>query len=45
MQKGIPQARIEHFPKAGHFMMLEEPAEFSRKVKDFLDESAPSLTV
>lgn len=42
MQQGIPQARIERFPNAGHFMMLEEPAEFSRKLKNFLDESQPA---
>lgn len=41
MQKGIPQARIERFPKAGHFMMLEEPTAFSQKLKNFLDEPQP----
>ena len=41
MQDGIPQARIERFSKAGHFMMLEEPAEFSQKLKNFLDEPQP----
>jgi pimeloyl-ACP methyl ester carboxylesterase len=39
MQKGIPQARIERFPRSGHFMMLEEPGEFREKLKTFLDES------
>jgi pimeloyl-ACP methyl ester carboxylesterase len=38
MQKGMPQTRIQRFPKAGHFVMLEEPAEFSQKLKSFLDE-------
>jgi pimeloyl-ACP methyl ester carboxylesterase len=38
MQKGIPQAHIERFPTAGHFMMLEERDEFSRKLKNFLDD-------
>jgi pimeloyl-ACP methyl ester carboxylesterase len=38
LQKGVPQARIEHFPTCGHFPMLEEPAEFSQKLKAFLDE-------
>jgi pimeloyl-ACP methyl ester carboxylesterase len=42
MQNGIPQARIEHFPTAGHFMMLEEPSDFSKKLKNFLDESQTS---
>ncbi len=38
MQKGIPQAQIELFPSAGHFMMLEEPDDFRQKLKKFLDE-------
>jgi pimeloyl-ACP methyl ester carboxylesterase len=42
MQKGIPQARIERFPTAGHFMMLEQREEFSRKLKNFLDEPQPA---
>lgn len=42
LQNGIPQARIEHFPTAGHFMMLEEPVEFGQKLKKFLDESRAS---
>jgi pimeloyl-ACP methyl ester carboxylesterase len=41
MQAGIKQVRIEHFPAAGHFMMLEEPADFSRRLKTFLDEEIP----
>ena len=43
MQAGIPQARIELFPTAGHFMMLEEPARFSQILKKFLDESPSKL--
>ncbi len=38
LQKGIPQARIERFPGAGHFMMLEEPVDFSQRLKKFLDD-------
>ena len=38
MQKGIPQALIERFPKAGHFPMLEEPQQFAEKLKFFLDQ-------
>ena len=38
MQKGIPNAVIERFPKAGHFPMLEQPTEFSQALKKFLDE-------
>ena len=41
MQTGIPQASILRFPKAGHFPMLEEPNEFSQKLKAFLDEATP----
>lgn len=41
MQEGIPHARIERFPKAGHFLMLEEPDEFMQKLKSFLDEEIP----
>lgn len=37
LQAGIPQAQIERFPNAGHFPMLEEPNEFSQKLKTFLD--------
>jgi pimeloyl-ACP methyl ester carboxylesterase len=42
MQAGIAHSRIEHFPTAGHFMMLEEPADFSRRLKEFLDEETPA---
>lgn len=38
LQKGIPHAHIEHFPNSGHFPMLEQPAEFSQKLKNFLDK-------
>ena len=37
MQAGIPTARIERFPKAGHFIMLDEPQIFMSKLKNFLD--------
>ena len=36
MQKGITHAVIERFPLAGHFPMLEEPHQFSEKLKAFL---------
>jgi len=42
MQQGIPGAKIEHFANAGHFIMLEEPIEFTRKLKDFLDAEPPA---
>lgn len=38
MLQGIPQARIERFPMAGHFPMLEEPQQFAEKLKLFLDQ-------
>jgi len=37
LQQGVAQARIERFPKAGHFIMLDEPKDFMGKLKDFLD--------
>ena len=41
MLQGIPHATIERFPKAGHFIMLEEPNEFINKLKTFLDRPVP----
>jgi len=41
MQAGIPRVQIERFPDAGHFIMLDEPDEFMRKLKTFLDEEQP----
>jgi pimeloyl-ACP methyl ester carboxylesterase len=41
MKQGIPNAQIERFPKAGHFLMLEEPVEFTQKLKAFLDRDIP----
>jgi pimeloyl-ACP methyl ester carboxylesterase len=38
MQQGLPAAQVERFPKAGHFIMLDEPKAFQQKLKDFLDE-------
>ncbi len=37
MQKGIAHSRIERFPLAGHFPMLEEPQTFAERLKAFLD--------
>jgi len=39
---GVPHARIERFPKAGHFIMLDEPENFRDVLKDFLDKEIPS---
>lgn len=45
MEKGITHAVIERFPLAGHFPMLEEPHQFSEKLKSFLDMEDPSRTI
>jgi pimeloyl-ACP methyl ester carboxylesterase len=37
MKAGIPKARIERFPRSGHFIMLDEPKLFMEKLRDFLD--------
>lgn len=37
MADGIPQARIQRFDKAGHFIMLDEPRYFMETLRDFLD--------
>jgi pimeloyl-ACP methyl ester carboxylesterase len=38
MLEGIPHTQIEHFEKAGHFIMLDDPDPFIHKLKDFLEE-------
>lgn len=45
LEKGVSQARIERFPVAGHFPMLEEPHQFSEKLKAFLDSEDPARTI
>lgn len=42
MLEGIPRARIEHFPKAGHFIMMDEPETFKNRLLSFLDEEDPA---
>lgn len=42
MKAGIAQARIECFKEAGHFIMLDNPSEFTHKLKDFLDDEKPA---
>ena len=37
LKNGVPNARIERFPTAGHFIMLDEPTIFMQNLKDFLD--------
>jgi len=43
MQAGIPHVSIERFPRAGHFIMLDEPEPFSEKLKAFLDGGQPAV--
>lgn len=42
LEQGARRAQIARFPTAGHFMMLENPIEFSQILKKFLDESQPT---
>jgi len=42
MLSGIPHSVIERFPNAGHFPMLEEPTNFTLKLKNFLDQEFPT---
>lgn len=37
LQAGVAHAQILRYPKAGHFIMLDEPQTFQRSLKDFLD--------
>ncbi|HEX8993061.1 MAG TPA: alpha/beta hydrolase [Anaerolineales bacterium] len=41
LERGAERAQIARFPTAGHFMMLENPTEFSQILKRFLDEPLP----
>ena len=38
---GVEKNHTERFPKAGHFIMLDEPQPFINKLKSFLDEESP----
>lgn len=38
LQVGIPHTKVERFPNAGHFIMLDDPDIFIQKLKTFLDE-------
>jgi pimeloyl-ACP methyl ester carboxylesterase len=42
MLAGIPTARIEQFPKAGHFIMLDDAQPFLSRLKEFLDAEVPN---
>lgn len=38
LQDGLPASRIERYPQAGHFIMLDHPRVFMTTLKDFLDQ-------
>jgi pimeloyl-ACP methyl ester carboxylesterase len=38
LQEGVSQARVVHWKKAKHFVMLDVPQDFTQKLKDFLGE-------
>jgi pimeloyl-ACP methyl ester carboxylesterase len=38
LKEGVPQARIERFSNAGHFIMLDNPPRFMEILRDFLDK-------
>jgi pimeloyl-ACP methyl ester carboxylesterase len=37
LRNGAPHSQIERYPKAGHFIMLDEPGRFMNSLKYFLD--------
>lgn len=41
LKEGIPQAQIERFTTAGHFIMLDEPQAFRETLRNFLEGEAP----
>lgn len=41
LESGVGYSHTERFPKAGHFIMLDEPQSFINKLKSFLDEDLP----
>ena len=41
LKEGIPHSRVEIFPTAGHFIMLDDPPRFQEILRDFLDSPVP----
>jgi pimeloyl-ACP methyl ester carboxylesterase len=39
LKEGLPEARIERFENAGHFIMLDEPKPFVETLHDFLNDT------
>jgi len=44
LKLGVPHSRIEIFPQAGHFIMLDEPQRFKETLRDFLDTPLPTIS-
>ncbi len=42
LESGVGYGHTERFPKAGHFIMLDEPQPFINKLKSFLDDDLPA---
>jgi len=43
IQQNLPAARIEKFPHAGHFIMLDEPQRFMHTLHEFLATEEPAI--
>lgn len=43
--EGVPHTRVERFPQAGHFIMLDEPQRFRQTLHDFLENESPAPTL
>jgi pimeloyl-ACP methyl ester carboxylesterase len=43
LKNGVSHARIELFPNAGHFIMLDDPPRFKEILRDFLDTKTAPL--
>jgi pimeloyl-ACP methyl ester carboxylesterase len=41
LEAGIPNVHIERYKNAGHFIMLDEPDNFTKTLKEFLDAEPP----
>jgi pimeloyl-ACP methyl ester carboxylesterase len=38
LQQSLPNATVQRFPDSGHFIMLDEPELFLRRLRSFLDD-------
>ena len=45
LESGVGYSHTERFPKAGHFIMLDEPQPFINKLKSFLLRRTPGLMI